>query len=336
MAHQPTRNYQKFSGFLLEMKVNSIISDIRNNSLRDSTYYHIAIGMFDGLHLGHQRVINSCLHAREKHGGVAAVLSFNPHPRKFFPHQTLPKRIMPIECQALHLLKMGIDRVIQQKFDQKIAEIESNDFLQFLKQYIPGLQTIHIGSNFCFGKGRLGNACSLQKQASKNQIEETVKEPYYHQGSLVSSTRIREHLSKGQMETANDLLGYPYYAIGIPEPGKGIGKKIGFPTLNIGWEPENRPPLGVYKVQVNYLEKGHLKKPLLAIANYGLRPTLENSSQPKLEVHFQKKPTLESHRILKIQWLRFIRPERKFSSIDDLSEQIKKDIENVFPNWQPK
>ena len=315
------------------MKVNSIISDIRNNSLRHSAHVHLAIGMFDGLHLGHQRVIQSCLRAREKNGGVAAVLSFNPHPRKFFPNKNPPDRIMSIECQAIHLIEMGVDKVIQQKFDQKIAEIESADFVQFLKQYIPQLKSIHIGSNFCFGKGRLGNACSLEQQGSRHQIEVSVKEPYYHEESPISSTRIREYLRKGQLELANAMLGYPYYAVGISESGKGIGKKIGFPTVNISWEPENRPPLGVYKVQVNYLEKDHLEKPLPAIANYGLRPTLENSSQPKLEIHFQQKPCFQPNRILKVQWLRFIRPEHKFSSIVGLSQQIKEDIANVFPNW---
>lgn len=315
------------------MKGYPIIRDIRNGCLQDELPLHLAIGMFDGLHLGHQRVIQSCLQAKQKNGGFSAVLSFNPHPRKFFPDKTPPERIMPTDCQALHLLEMGIDKVIQQKFDQKIADIEAPNFLQFLKQYIPQLQSIHIGSNFCFGKRRSGNAGLLLKQASQYQMEVAVKEPYYHQGTPISSTRIREHLRKGQMEAANTLLGYSYYAIGVPESGKGMGKKIGFPTVNLCWEPENRPPLGVYQVQVNYGEKPISENSLPAIANYGLRPTLEKSLHPKLEIHFEKKPTLEADVPLKVEWLRFIRPEQKFPSMDALSQQIKRDIISVFPDW---
>ena len=147
-------------------------------------------------------------------------------------------------------------------------------------------------------------------------------------GEPISSTRIRGYLEEGRMEEANALLGYTYFAEGVVIPGKQLGRTIGFPTLNVSWEPDLRPRLGVYAVSVS---GGKSAGTLPAVANYGLRPTVENSTAPRLEVHvLATSCPFDVGDSLTVEWLSFLRPEQKFPDVEALRLQIAKDREDAL------
>jgi riboflavin kinase/FMN adenylyltransferase len=154
----------------------------------------------------------------------------------------------------------------------------------------------------------------------------------------ISSTRIRTYLAEGKMEEANALLGYSYFAEGVVAPGKQLGRKLGFPTLNVVWEPDQRPRFGVYTVRVSGPKTA---VPLPAVANYGLRPTVENSSVPRLEIHLLAACPFGAGDELLIEWLSFLRPEKRFDGVEALRAQIAADRDAAqawfahHPNLRP-
>ena len=151
-----------------------------------------------------------------------------------------------------------------------------------------------------------------------------------HNGAPISSSRIRELLAAGSVAEANALLGYSYFAEGVVERGKQLGRTIGFPTLNVAWEPELRPAYGVYAVEVLTAQK----KPLKGVANYGLRPTVTQTTRPLLEVHLLETSSLTYGDKLTVNWLHFLRPESKFRSMEELRQQIGRDRESALKFFQ--
>ncbi len=285
---------------------------------------HLAIGMFDGVHLGHHAVIESAVHSARRSGGIAAVLTFWPHPSRLFRPDNAVRLIMTPTLKNRQLARLGVDAVITQSFDLDYASIEAEDFLPRLKQALPALTTIYVGENWRFGRGRRGDITLLVAEGKKHGIA-VVSAPRINQnGEPISSTRIRTYLEEGRMEEANALLGYTYFAEGVVAPGKQLGRKLGFPTLNVNWEPDLRPRFGVYAVQVSGAKTA---EPLPAVANYGLRPTVENSTLPRLEIHVLAPCPLGEGDELSIEWLSFIRPEKKFDGVEALRAQIALDRE---------
>lgn len=285
---------------------------------------HLAIGMFDGVHLGHHAVIESAVHSARRSGGIAAVLTFWPHPSRLFRPDNAVRLIMTPTLKNRQLTRLGVDAVITQAFDKDYASIEAEAFLPRLKQALPALTTIYVGENWRFGRGRRGDIMLLVAEGKKHGIA-VVSAPRINQnGEPISSTRIRTYLEEGRMEEANALLGYTYFAEGVVAPGKQLGRKLGFPTLNVVWEPDLRPRFGVYAVLVSGVKAA---EPLPAVANYGLRPTVENSILPRLEIHVLAPCPFGEGDELSIEWLSFIRPETKFDGVDALRTQIALDRE---------
>ena len=285
---------------------------------------HLAIGMFDGVHLGHHAVIESALHSARRSGGVAAVLTFWPHPSRLFRPENPVRLIMTPALKNRQLVRLGVDAVITQAFDANYASIEAEEFLPRLKRALPTLTTIYVGENWRFGRGRRGDIALLVAEGKKHGIA-IVSAPRINQnGEPISSTRIRTYLEEGCLEEANALLGYTYFAEGVVIPGKQLGRKLGFPTLNVAWEPDLRPRLGVYAVRVSGPKT---TEPLSALANYGLRPTVENSVIPRLEIHILAPCPFGEGDELFIEWLSFLRPERKFDDVEALRTQIAADRE---------
>ena len=287
---------------------------------------HLAIGMFDGVHLGHHAVIEAAVHSARRAAGISCVLTFWPHPSRLFRPDNPVRLIMTPSLKNRQLFKLGVDAVIMQTFDADFAGIPANELLPRLKQALPGLTTIYVGENWRFGKGRTGDINVLLTEAKKNGLNVVSAQRINQNGEPISSTRIRGYLEEGLIEEANALLGYTYFAEGVVTPGKQLGGKIGFPTLNIIWEPDLRPRLGVYAVQV-YGSKSTV--PIPGVANYGLRPTVENSTEPRLEVHLLGACPFDKGDNLTVEWLSFLRPEMKFSSLEALKEQIGKDREKA-------
>ncbi len=285
---------------------------------------HLAIGMFDGVHLGHHAVIEAAVHSARRSNGIAAVLTFWPHPSRLFRPGNPVRLIMTPALKNRQLARLGVDAVITQPFDADYASIEAEDFLPRLKRALPALTTIYVGENWRFGRGRRGDISLLVAEGKTHGIA-VVSAPRINQnGEPISSTRIRTYLEEGRMEEANALLGYTYFAEGVVIPGKQLGRKLGFPTLNVGWEPDLRPRFGVYAVLVSGTAT---TEPLPAVANYGLRPTVENSVIPRLEIHILADCPFGEGDDLFIEWLSFLRPERKFDGVEALRTQIAADRE---------
>ena len=191
-----------------------------------------------------------------------------------------------------------------------------------LRRYLPRLSTIYVGENWRFGRGRKGDIQFLISEAKKHGLSVFSAQRINLNGEPISSTRIRQCLERGNIAEANALLGYSYFAEGVVAKGKQLGRTLGFPTLNIAWAPPLRPRFGVYAVAVMKKGSDHSQA---AVANYGLRPTVESSSEPKLEVHVLGETDLQAGDEVRVDWLNFLREERRFESIDQLSAQIARD-----------
>lgn len=280
--------------------------------------------MFDGVHLGHHAVIEAAVHSARRSGGVAGVLTFWPHPSRLFRPENPVRLIMTPALKNRQLTRLGVDAIITQTFDADYAGIEAEEFVPRLKRALPALSTIYVGENWRFGRGRRGDIALLVAEGKKHGIA-IVSAPRINQnGEPISSTRIRSYLEEGRMEETNALLGYTYFAEGTVAPGKQLGRKLGFPTLNVVWEPDLRPRFGVYTVLVSGSKTA---RPLRAVANYGLRPTVENVTIPRLEIHVLETCPFDAGDELLIEWLGFLRPEKKFGGVDELRAQIALDRE---------
>jgi riboflavin kinase/FMN adenylyltransferase len=283
---------------------------------------HLAIGMFDGVHLGHRAVIDAAIQSARRSGGLAGVLTFWPHPSVLVrPDSPVPLVNEP-GIKARLLAEAGMDFIITQRFTPGFAAIEAADFLPFLQKSLPSLSTIYVGENWRYGHGRGGDIHSLVEDARARGLAVVSSQRINLNGEPISSTRIRACLAEGRLDEANALLGYSYFAEGIVASGKALGRAIGFPTLNISWAPGLRPCFGAYAVQVTG-PKSAGRYP--GVANYGLRPTVEQSTEPKLEVHLFGPCPFAGGDKIQVDWLRFIRPEMKFSSVEELTARIAED-----------
>lgn len=288
---------------------------------------HLAIGMFDGVHLGHQAVIEAAVHAARRDRGEAAVLTFDPHPSRLFKPEAPTLQITDWGMKAHRLAQAGVDRIIRQPFDEAFASREAEDFPAYLKRCLPGLIAIYVGENFRFGRGRRGDIDLLVRHARAIGLAVYSVERIRHNGEPISSTRIRSALAEGRIEEVNALLGYTYTTPLTIEPGRALGRTIGFPTLNGVWEPELKPCLGVYAVLVRRLGE---RRAFPAVANYGLRPTVESSPvKPLVEIHLLggcPGPDWQAPIALLVEWHAFIRRERQFDGLGSLREQIALDV----------
>jgi riboflavin kinase/FMN adenylyltransferase len=285
---------------------------------------HLAIGMFDGLHRGHRAVIDAAVQAAKAAGALSAALTFWPHPSALFRPAQPTRLIQPPATKARMLGGLGVDAVITQPFTPALAAIEAEEFLPWLARALPRLAAVYVGENFRFGRGRRGDVALLVTTGRALGVRVFGAPRVSLDGAPISSTRIRALLEAGEVGAANALLGYAYFAHGYVVPGKRLGRTIGFPTLNVPWAPELRPRLGVYAVRV-------AAAPAAAdgwqpgVANYGLRPTVETATEPRLEVHVLGPCALGEGDHVKVEWLRFLRPEARFAGLGELRAQIARD-----------
>ncbi|MSU68231.1 MAG: riboflavin biosynthesis protein RibF [Opitutaceae bacterium] len=287
---------------------------------------HLAIGMFDGAHLGHRAVIAAAVQAARQSGGAAAVLTFWPHPSALFRPENPTRMIQDGAMKARVLLTLGVDAVITESFTPAVAGVVAEDFLPWLQQRLPYLASVYVGENFRFGRGRMGDVALLAQSGRQHGLRVVSAPRVTLRGAMISSTRIRGLLEAGEIAQANALFGYTYFAEGMIVPGKRLGRTLGFPTLNIDWSPDLKPRFGVYAVRVAGVKSA---VGLPAVANYGLRPTVEQSTEPRLEVHVLGPCPFAEGDVIRVDWLRFVRPEMTFSGLEELRGQIEKDRECV-------
>jgi riboflavin kinase / FMN adenylyltransferase len=283
---------------------------------------HLAIGMFDGLHRGHQTVIRAAREAAAADGGITGVLTFWPHPSALFRPESPTALLMTPAIKRTVLEGMGVDVLIEQQFTRDFASLEADAFVPWLRGHLPGLVALYVGENWRYGRNRRGDTATLCAQARAVGLQVVIVPRLNDQGEPISSSRIRELLTAGAMEQVNALLGYRYFSVGTVEPGRRLGRTIGFPTLNLAWEPELKPRLGVYAVEVT----DKADSPLTAVANYGVRPTVGQGLHPLLEVHLLEPSVLTYGDQLTVRWLHFLRPEVKFGDFEALRQQIEKDV----------
>ena len=286
----------------------------------------VAIGIFDSVHLGHREVIKTaCLEAKQVNG-LVVVLTFRPHPSRLF-RPTVPTLMMQnVATQAQLLSQIGVDAVVVHPFSLEFAHIEAKDFLPWLKAKWKNLSGVFVGETWRFGTGRSGGVDLLKASAKELGIRVSAIPSVMIGGAPVNSTRIRSLLQSGEIGATQPLLGYHYFSVGKVESGKKLGRTIGFPTLNKLYDPELRPRLGVYAVRVS--AKGVT---LPGVANYGLRPTVEKTTDPKLETHIlgNQPCPFDYGDTITVEWIEFLRPEMKFNSLDELKLQIAKDVDSA-------
>jgi riboflavin kinase/FMN adenylyltransferase len=277
--------------------------------------------MFDGVHLGHQSVIEAAIHSARRCGGLAGVLTFAPHPSVLLRPENPTRLLMPPAMKRTVLARLGVDVLIEQNFSREYANLAATDFVPHLRRHLPHLAAIYVGENWRFGRARAGDVVLLIVEAKKAGLSVYSAPRLNHNGAPISSSRVREVLAAGDIAGVNAMLGYTYFATGVVEHGRELGRTLGFPTLNLAWAPELKPRHGVYAVEVTAGQNPVCR----GVANYGLRPTVAQATQPLLEVHLLDPSSLTYGDEITVNWLHFLRPESKFGSIDALRTQIGKD-----------
>ncbi len=284
---------------------------------------HLAIGMFDGLHRGHKLVIESAIRAAKASSGVCGALTFWPHPSRLFRPQDPARMILSPEIKRLELGKLGLDFIVEEPFTRAFSEIEADAFMRHLRGLAPQIASVHAGENWRFGRGRAGDMALLQRLGAECGVEVEAVPCLAEGGVRVSSTCIRSLLTQGRLGEANALLGYNYYSLGTVVEGKRLGRSIATPTLNLPFEGDLQPAHGVYLVTIRDV---FLEREYKGVANFGLRPTVEEATNPLLEAHVLENCPFDYGHRLRVTWLRFLRQERKFAGLDELQKQIASDV----------
>lgn len=303
------------------MNLPATVDSFESVKLEGKSLY-LAIGIFDGVHLGHQEIINTAIRSARNDNAISGVLTFCPHPSQIVNPEHVISLLMNNEMKTKLFIESGVDLIIQKPFTVEFAAIKANEFIAYLKRSLPALKAIYVGENFRFGQGREGEVRMLAHDAQEQDIQVFISKRIKRNGIDISSTLIRRKLIEGQIEEANAMLGYPYFSYGVIERGQKIGRKIGFPTINLSWLPELKPRYGVYAVKVRP-DGGSIS--LDGVANYGVRPTFYDDQEPVLEVHLFKDCSLNPGDAITVDWYAFIRAEEKFASDDELKRQIAVD-----------
>ncbi len=307
----------------------------------------VALGNFDGVHLGHCRVIQPAVEGRStspiacegepsRECPVSTVVTFSPHPREFFSGQQR-SLLTPVPEKVQQLDALGIEQLVLLPFDAALAKLSPAEFVE--QVLVQGLdcRSVSIGADFHFGAGRTGNADGLRQLLEPRGIELNVVALYPQEGDRISSSRIRAALEAGDIEAVEPLLGRRYALQGEVVKGKQLGRTIGFPTANLAL-PERKfiPQLGVYAVEVTSVVHGEASAAATetalnhhpAVMNIGLRPTVSGEGVT-VEVHlFDWQGDLYGQN-LRVELVQFLRPEQKFDGLDALKTQISVDADQA-------
>lgn len=282
----------------------------------------VVIGNFDGVHLGHRALLAQAKEVADKNNKPLVVLTFHPHPRLYFaPNQPSFLISMPEQKNRL-LVEAGADFVVSVKFDSELANAEATDFIQYVLIHALQAHTVLVGENFVFGKERSGDVAMLRQWGQSKGFQTGIVGLAEEGAVRVSSERVRNALRDGHLDQANMLLGRSWQIIGRVIPGHQRGRTIGFPTANISLGEYVQPALGAYAAKVTLLDDGSTYN---AVVNIGKRPTIGDFN-PILEAHLFDYSGDLYKRELAVDFMQFIRAERKFDDIDALKAQIAKDV----------
>lgn len=282
----------------------------------------ITIGSFDGVHLGHQKIIHKLVAGAHAQGSPALILTFDPSPAVVLGKRPEPYYLTTPEERATLLGELGVDFVVTHPFTRDLASMSAKDFITKLKSQF-GLRYLYVGHDFALGHNREGDVTFLSQLGEEFDYQVEVIPPLEITGEVVSSSKIRAYLLAGDVKQANKLLGRPYRVRGEVVSGDGRGKTIGIPTANLSlWSKRAIPKAGVYacNAQVNGIN-------WRAVTNIGVRPTFENRlATQRVETHildFDKDIYGES---IYLDFHSYIRSEQRFKDVDALIQQIQRDI----------
>lgn len=292
------------------MRVYSSLAELAESE----SDFGLAMGVFDGVHLGHQAVINAA------RGGKVGVLTFEPHPVQVLAPDRAPRRTLTSPEHKKRLLAaIGVDFMVVIEFTLEFAKRDALDFGRELLSC--GATRLSAGEDWSFGKDRSGNMLQLAEWGREAGVQVIAVGAVNLEGGRISSTRIRECLKNDDLQVAARLMGRPYSVLGEVVMGKQLGRTIGVPTANVAVSEELLPPNGVYRVEGNGIP---------GVANIGTRPTVEDSEKRSLEVHLFSNEISESYGWwLEVGFLSKIRDEEKFESLEALKAQIQADIAHV-------
>jgi riboflavin kinase / FMN adenylyltransferase len=282
----------------------------------------LAIGAFDGVHLGHQAVIStSARHAQEARG-TPVVVTFDPHPAKVLRPNTAPHLLTATQHKIALIRDLGVAHLLVQHFDPQFAATPPEDFVRQLVTHAKPLREICVGHEWSFGKGRAGNLALLKQLGTTYHFDVVGVPAVTVNGEVVSSTTIRRAIADGDLIKATQMLGREYTILGTVKTGEKLGRKLGFPTANLSAHSEQFPPNGVYAAEARLA--GALYR---GVANLGYRPTVSAAKQERLlELHlFDLNRDIYGEEI-EVRFLRYLRPEQKFENVEALAAQIAQDV----------
>jgi riboflavin kinase / FMN adenylyltransferase len=284
----------------------------------------VAIGNFDGVHLGHRQVIERAGALAKVTSAPHAVLTFEPHPRSVLHAEALPFRLTPFRAKSRLIEALGVDLLFTLHFDLAFAQRSAEDFVERALVEGVGARHVVVGYDFVFGHNRRGTPALLAEEGRRLGFGVTIVDPVATPGGPVySSTRIRDHLAQGRPREAAALLGRFWEIDGRVERGDERGRTIGFPTANLRLEDYLRPAAGVYAVRAGIEDEGRVHWHD-AVANFGTRPTV-GGTDLRLEVHLFDFSGDLYGRHVRVQLVDYLRPERKFPGLDALKAQIAED-----------
>jgi riboflavin kinase / FMN adenylyltransferase len=285
----------------------------------------LTLGVFDGLHLGHQRIMQTVVESANAGGGVPTVITFDPHPRAVLHPENAPPLLQTLDQRLANFEVLGIQQTIVIRFDKEFADTDAETFLRDIVHERLQAREVFLGKGFFFGKNRGGNIELLREMSKRLGFFADEVAEVRLRGRRISSSKIRQLLAEGKVNLARRMLGRPYGVEGQIIHGLQRGRTIGFPTANL--HPHNRviPKFGVYATAT--LIEGKWRR---SITNVGIRPTFDDDQNPSIESYiFDFDGDLYGD-VLRVRFLHRIRDERKFASIDELRAQIEKDTRRAL------
>ncbi|WP_448821718.1 bifunctional riboflavin kinase/FAD synthetase [Cetobacterium sp.] len=304
-----------------------IIEDILLTKEKFKSTY-IAIGAFDGIHMGHRELISKAVEKARKTGGESVVFTFLNHPMEITNRIKAPKLISSLE-EKIHIIEsLGVDYLILQPFTQEFSNMTPQVFVERVLAKLLNTKEIYVGFNFSFGKGGKGTVDNLKQLGRQYKIFVNIIEPVKIKEQIISSTFIREMLATGNLDIANRCLGQPFLIIGEVVHGRKLGRIMGFPTANLKILNKIYPPFGIYggRVKVEGEQGWHH-----AVINIGKNPTLKPNER-SIEVHILNFDRDIYGKRIYVSLMEFLRQEKRFNSMEELKETIKNDV----LNWKEK
>jgi riboflavin kinase/FMN adenylyltransferase len=286
----------------------------------------VSIGNFDGVHLGHQKLLRQAVLEGQTRQLPVVVFTFYPHPVAILYPERKIQRLFDSRDQREQLAQLGVNHLIEQEFTQNFARLSASDFVQFFLIDKLKTKTLVVGYDFSFGTNREGTIEYLHKVCQEKNIRLIVEPAYQMKGITVSSSKVRDELKLGNAEMAKDLLGREFYLRGIVHHGDARGRTIGVPTANMTPTVDFVPRRGVYITRTHYKHQIHQ-----SITNIGYNPTFQGESPPpiKTETHlFDFDEDIYGQEI-QVEILKFLRDEKKFSGVQELVAQIHADIQEA-------